>query len=417
MIERTKRGRRAIAGAWLITVLVGAAPQAAAQDDGDDAPIQERGEEPDADEVTQEDAGADAADGEPTEATDDASRARANALADLATMLELGLVTEVLERGLPLVARAEGDAPAGELADDGRAVALVARALFQAGREDEATTLLTGAVVDPATGTWVELEWARIELLRDELDAALGRLVYEDGTLRLPQVPHAWMLTGRTLFRRGNLTASARFLRGFLERAPFHPDSVSALHMLSVEAVQRRDVEAAETLRAESERRRRAFEVVRARSLQVRANPDDALPRYGLGLAYLELGDAASAADALAELLARFPEFQRGYFQYGEALRLLGDRDGALAAYGAGLERDADDHKCRLNRGLVLVELGRFDDALADFDALLASEVADDPQFAGLYLGLTRVYDLTGEIDAGTQAYAKYRELGGTESR
>jgi len=27
------------------------------------------------------------------------------------------------------------------------------------------------------------------------------------------------------------------------------------------------------------------------------------------------------------------------------------------------------------------------------------------------------VYDLTGEIDAGTQAYAKYRELGGTESR
>lgn len=346
-----------------------------------------------------------------------AARERASTLAELATMLELGLVGEVLEMGLPLVARASEDAPAGALANDGRAVALVARALFQAGREDQSTELLTLASVDAATGAWIELEWARIDLLRDELDSALGRLVHKDGSLRLPDVPHAWMLTGRTLFRRGNLAASATFLRGFLERAPFHPDTVSALHMLSTEAVQRRDLEAAESLRTESERRRRAFEMVRARSLQVRANPDDALPRYGLGLAYLELGDAASAVDALAVLLERFPTFQRGYFQYGEALRLTGAREAAVAAFGAGLERDADDHKCRLNRGLVLIELGRFDAALEDLTLLLSSDAADDPQYAGLYLGLARIYDRTGDRAAGAQAYARYRELGGTQPR
>lgn len=385
----------------------------------------------------------DAQDPQDAQAAPPAERATANerraaALAELATLLELGLVGDALAFGLPLVAGAQDAGDAGDdgdgdgdgerthsahgladgaLAGDGHAVALVARALFAAGREDESTALLRDAAVDPATGGWIQLEWARIAIARDELDQALSYLVSKQGELLLPRYDQSFMLTGRTLFRRGNLAAAARFLTDFVERAPFHPDTVSAYHMLALEAVQRRDAETAATMRAEAQRRRRAFELVRARSLQVRANPKDALPRYGLGLAFLELGDAEMAAQTLHDLLLMHPDFQRAYFQYGEALRATGRRDLALEAFGEGLVRSADDHKCRLNRGLVLVELGRYGEALTDFEELLVSEVADDPQYAGLYLGLTRVYAARGDTAAADQAYARYRELGGEEPR
>lgn len=394
----------------LLGLALASGPVLFAQEPGaDDAPAERQ----DGSSEEREDEGA-AADAERA-----AALARAEALSELATLLELGLVGDAIAFGLPLVATggSADDDEAGALAGDGRAVSLVARALYRAGREEEALRLLQDAALDPATGGWVELEWARIAIARDELDTALTYLVEKDGSLRLPNIDQSWMLTGRTLFRRGNLQASARFLEGFVERAPFHPDTVSAYHMLALEAVQRRDTENAVAYRAESDRRRRAFELVRARSLQVRANPKDALPRYGLGLAFLELGDAEMAVATLRGLLREHPEFQRAYFQYGEALRATGRRDLAIAAFGDGLERDADDHKCRLNRGLVLAELGRFDAALEDFELLLTSDVADDPLFAGLYLGLTRVYDARGERTAGDEAYARYRELGGEQPR
>ncbi|QDU84290.1 Tetratricopeptide repeat protein [Planctomycetes bacterium Pla163] len=339
---------------------------------------------------------------------------RATRLAELASLLDLGLVSDALELGLPLVAAGP---PPGPLVDDGRAIALVARALDDAGRGDEARDLLIAANVIPATGPWIELEWARLDLVQDELDSALRRLVREDGTLRLPDFPQAWMLTGRALARRGSLGAAARYLNGYLERAPYAPDTVSALHILHLEALQRRDAEAATALLAESERRRRAFELIRARSLQVRANPKDALPRYGLGLAYLELGDTRAATAALEELVELQPDFARAYFQLGEARRLSGDREGAVLAFGEGLARDPDDHKCRLNRGLVLGQLARYDEALTDLEFLLRSDVAGTAEYAGIYLGLARVYDRTERPEAADQAYAKYRELGGDQPR
>jgi tetratricopeptide (TPR) repeat protein len=337
------------------------------------------------------------------------ARRRATELIELATLLELGLPAQLVAHGLPLVS--EG----GLLADDGRAVAYVAHALFEAGREQEAETLLARAVVLPETGGAIELAWARIDLARDELDRALARLVDDEGRPRLANDPEAWILTARVLARRGNLTAAVPYLRRFVELAPFHSETVAAFHMLHLEAAARHDVDAATRLRVESERRRRAFEVIRARTLQVRAAPDDPLPLFGLGLGFLELGDTVVAAEVLTQLLTRHPEFQRGWFQLGEARRMSGDLYGALAAFDEGVARDPLDHNCRLNRALVRLVLGDRDPARADFEYLRTSPVGNDPTYCALYLGLARLYKAEGDTTSSQQAYARYQELGGTE--
>jgi predicted Zn-dependent protease len=335
---------------------------------------------------------------------------RSLALLELATLLELGLTSQLVAYGTPLVE--EG----GLLADHGRAVAWVARALFDSGRESDAEKLLTGAHVDASTGGAIELEWARIELTRDQIDRALARLVDERGRPRLVNEPAAWMLTGRALARRGQLAPALPYLRRFVELAPFDQETVGAFHLMHLEAAERGERELAAQLLAESQRRRRVFEVIRARSIQVRAAPGDPTPLYGLGLAFLELGDCELAAAVLTRLLTEHPEFHKAWFQLGEARRLCGDKAGALAAFDEGVARDANDHRCRLNRALLRIATFEADSARRDFEHLRQSEIASDPQYSAIYLGLARLYLLDGDEKSSGEAYAKYRELGGTEN-
>lgn len=65
---------------------------------------------------------------------------------------------------------------------------------------------------------------------------------------------------------------------------------------------------------------------------------------------------------------------------YARALALFvaNRRDEALAAFDALLAADPHHHRARLNRGVLLHQLGRDAEALADFDALVA-RTPDDP--------------------------------------
>ena len=350
------------------------------------------------------------ADSQAPTAEETPERRRSLALLELATLLQLGLSNQVVEYGAPLVQ--EG----ALLASDGRAVAWVARALFDIGRESEAEKLLTTAHVDAATGGAIELEWARMDLARDQIDRALARLVDERGRPRLVNDPSAWMLTGRALARRGQLGPALPYLRRFVELAPFDLETVGAFHLMHLEAAERGERDQAAQLLAESQRRRRVFEVIRARSLQVRAAPGDPTPLYGLGLAFLELGDCQLANAVLTRLLTEHPEFHKAYFQLGEARRLCGDTTGALAAFDEGVARDANDHRCRLNRALLRIATSEVASARRDFDELRRSPVANDPLYCAIYLGLARLYLLDGDEKSSGEAYAKYRELGGTEN-
>jgi predicted TPR repeat methyltransferase len=66
-------------------------------------------------------------------------------------------------------------------------------------------------------------------------------------------------------------------------------------------------------------------------------------------------GDAAGAADLLAQTVAAAPRFVAAWFALGEVRAALGERDGAVAAFQQVCALDAED---RLGAGLHLVRLG-----------------------------------------------------------
>ena len=68
----------------------------------------------------------------------------------------------------------------------------------------------------------------------------------------------------------------------------------------------------------------------------------------------IERGEVQAAAELLAETLERGPGFIAGWFLLGEASELLGDKEGAIAAFRRALKLDPED---RLGVGLRLARL------------------------------------------------------------
>jgi tetratricopeptide (TPR) repeat protein len=331
---------------------------------------------------------------------------------ELLLRLELGLQAEVIELGLPLVSSG------GSLAADGAAVAAVARALFLSGAEERAADLLAAAPVPDVDRAWIVLEQARIALLRDDLEQArrlLQTAAGESEPVRFARLAEPWLLLARVYARSGRLDLAAPLARRALELAPLHPEAASAWHLLSQEAVQRRDGEDAAQCLARSDFLRHWHEVMRARRLQMRADPSAPLPRFGLALGWLEVEQYELAAAELEELLRLDPTYCRAYFQLGEARRLGGQPEAAIEAYGQGLVCDPSDMRLRQNRGLLHRLAGRDEAARDDFLAVCTSPLASDPLYLGAHLELARVQLALGELDAARSSYERYRALGGDQ--
>ena len=64
---------------------------------------------------------------------------------------------------------------------------------------------------------------------------------------------------------------------------------------------------------------------------------DNALLRYGLGLAYLQAGDAEQAIVHLAQAVAQDPRYSAAWKIYAKALAEAGRTEEACAAYGEGI--------------------------------------------------------------------------------
>ena len=72
--------------------------------------------------------------------------------------------------------------------------------------------------------------------------------------------------------------------------------------------------------------------------------------RYRWALDHLRRGDAAAAADVLAQVVEAAPGFATAWFALAAIRERLGDRDGAIAAFEAARDADREDyHGARLH--------------------------------------------------------------------
>jgi tetratricopeptide (TPR) repeat protein len=127
-------------------------------------------------------------------------------------------------------------------------------------------------------------------------------------------------------------------------------------------------------------------------------------------------GASARIITSFGDLLARLGLREEAAARYREALRCGGTSEAhanlallavdegrfeeALAGFDRALKLDPTTSEVRLNRANVLVELGRLDDAAAQFSAL-----TDDPDVAGAaWWGLAAVNDARGDCEMAMAA-------------
>jgi tetratricopeptide (TPR) repeat protein len=305
----------------------------------------------------------------------------------------------------------------GALAHDGEALALVARALFASGRETIAKNMLAAPVaLDEDGRAQVDLARAHLALAEDDLEGVLAVLLSDDRrSVREASFPDAWLLAGQAFARSGANNEAEPFLLRFLELAPRSADAPVACHLLAQSALARRDVQAARSYRERGEALARWHAYYRARRIQVRANPDDPLPRLGLAQLWLEAHEPARAKEALVELLQRASDYARGWSLLGETERLLDDFPAAQHAWDRALDLDPTLLPARFNRGVLARMQGRAADARADFSWIVEHGAADELRYRQAHLELARLELASGERVRAETLYARYRELGGTD--
>jgi tetratricopeptide (TPR) repeat protein len=331
--------------------------------------------------------------------------------AQLVELLALGLPNEALALGLPLVA------PGQPLAKDGLARALIARTLFEAGRELEAQQMLSIEGLEGAEQIPLKLERARLLIEQDRLEDARALLQKPSGSglpALYPDEPDCWFLLARCHARLGRLDAAALLAKKFLQMAPLDVQAPNAWHLIAQEALARGD---GETAAGALEKHRSLEEwhaLFRARRLQAFRAPEAALPRFGIGLLWMRVERFDAAQAEFLAALQRDSQLAGAHFQLAEARRRSGDNPGALEAYARGLELYPDDLELRANRGLLLLSLGDAAGA-ADLERVTASDAANLPPYAPVFLGLAR-HLRTSDPARAAELFARYQALGGRDS-
>lgn len=112
-----------------------------------------------------------------------------------------------------------------------------------------------------------------------------------------------------------------------------------------------------------------------------------------LGRAYAGLGSHAEAISAYRKQVEVNPFHKRAYNDLGGELRHEGKFEDALAAYGKQLDNLPVDSTARKNHGLLLLQLKRNPEALADLEKA-SSATPDDPE---IELALAQLYFGTGQ--------------------
>lgn len=96
------------------------------------------------------------------------------------------------------------------------------------------------------------------------------------------------------------------------------------------------------------------------------------------GARLLEQGEFGAAAESFALALEEAPNDAALLYDHADALARAGLLEGALTEVTRSLEIHANSQEARLLRGFALSELGRMEEALAEFDAGIGL-IPDEP--------------------------------------
>lgn len=139
--------------------------------------------------------------------------------------------------------------------------------------------------------------------------------------------------------------------------------------------------------------------------------PNWTAARFNLGLVYLCSGDDAKTKDGARALFKRVlkaePNHLRARFCLGLCYEYEGDYSGALACYTSVHEADRQDSIVAYKCGSMLERLGRDDDAIGKFEAI----VAQDPGFLSAIYRLASAYFRTKQRDKAIPLFKRFSQL------
>jgi tetratricopeptide (TPR) repeat protein len=109
--------------------------------------------------------------------------------------------------------------------------------------------------------------------------------------------------------------------------------------------------------------------------------PDQAFVHHNLGCAYLDkAGDLDAAEREFNRAFELDPFFPRLRTQMGYIRLLKGDYEGALHHYNEAVRQNPFDAEALLNRAIALDKLGRYEDAVSNYQRFLAAPGNELPQ-------------------------------------
>ena len=139
----------------------------------------------------------------------------------------------------------------------------------------------------------------------------------------------------------------------------------------------------------------------------VELEPDSAEYSLMLGEIYRTKGEYDRALDTFNDSITKGgPNYYKGYASYGMTYRLLGELDKALIALDKAIEINSDYDVSYHHRGQVHIQQNNFEEAIADFDQVIALNPWDTSQqgypakslFAA-YLGKSIAYSFLGDFE------------------
>lgn len=125
--------------------------------------------------------------------------------------------------------------------------------------------------------------------------------------------------------------------------------------------------------------------------------------------ALLETNRLSDAVEQFKLAISKNPNFHEAYYNLGNALWLMGQREQAAAVLGQAIDVKPDYTEASVNRGLILAETGRWEDAVASYRRAISLHPPDGSRDAILkaHYNLGRALQSLGRRDDARRAFQR----------